>query len=139
MPGPGAAATVLSLINLPITVIRGMWWRAFDVYWPDWIFVALLAAFWYWLGQEIEFRFVGRTPLALKEQLTRFAVDALLTVPGLFFILWGKADFRWFPWWYFIPAVVFSLAWVFVPPIVLCCDLFLIARVRLGQAFFPKR
>jgi hypothetical protein len=117
MPGPGAAASVLALINLPITVLRGVWWRAFDVYWPDWIFVAMLAVFWYWVGREIESRLARRTPLAIKAQLARIAVDNLLTASSLLFIFFGRADFRWFPWWYFVPALVFSLFWVFVPPI----------------------
>jgi hypothetical protein len=130
MPGPGAAARVLDLINLPIAVLRGVWWRAFDVYRPDWIFVAMLAVFWYWVGREIESRLARRTPLAIKAQLARIAVDALLTVSSLLFVFFGSADFRWFPWWYFVPAVVFSLVWIFVPPFLLCFDLFSIVRPR---------
>jgi hypothetical protein len=128
MPGPGAAAIVLDLINLPIAVLRGVWWRAFDVYWPDWIFVAMLAVFWYWVGRGIESRLTRRTPLAIKAQLARIAVDALLTVSSLLFIFFGRADIRSYPGWYVVPAVVFSLVWIFVPPFLLCSDLFSIGR-----------
>jgi hypothetical protein len=127
MPGPGAAATLLALINLPIAVLRGFWFRSFDVYWPDWVFVAAVAVFWYWAGREIESR-LDRTPLAIKSQLACIAVDMLLTVSSLSFVLSGRTDFRWFPWSYFVPAFVFSLVWIFVPPVLLCSDLLSIMR-----------
>jgi hypothetical protein len=131
MPGPGPPERVLAFISLPVTVLRGIWWRAFYVYWPDWIFVTTLVVLWYWVGSEIESRFARRTPFAISAQLARVAVDALLTASSLWFIFFNRVhDMSWFPLWYFVPALVFLLAWIFVPPFLLCADLFAIVRTK---------
>jgi hypothetical protein len=61
-------------------------------------------------------------------------------VSSLLFLSSGKADFRWLPWWYFVPAVAFSLIWVLVPPLLLCSDCpdktrLLVAYSDAGEAF----
>lgn len=83
MPGPGAAATLLALINLPVALVRGIWFRSFDVFWSDWIYVIALVVFWYWAGREIESRLDRRTQVAIKSPLVRIAIDLLLTASSV--------------------------------------------------------
>lgn len=128
MPGPGVAATLLALINLPLALLRSFWFRSFDVFWPDWFFVAAIPVFWYWIGREIELRLATRTPFAIESQLARIAVDLLLTGASLFFALYSHTDLRSFPLPYFVPALAFSLVWILVPPFFLCSDFLSMVR-----------
>ncbi len=107
MPGPGPAAILLSIINLPAAAIRGIWFRSFDVFWPDWIFVVALALFWYWAGREIALRIEQRTRDTIKLRLARIAIDVLLTAQSVWFILESNTDFRWFPRLYCCSAAIY--------------------------------
>lgn len=129
MPGPGPAATLLTLINVPVEFVRGVWFRTYHVFWPDWIFVLTCAMFWYWVGGEVESRTVERrTPVNIRSQLAKIAIDVLLVVSSVSFFFPGLHDFRWFPWSYFIPSLAFSLFWFFGPLVLLGYDLFSMAR-----------
>lgn len=128
MPGPGPAAALLALINVPVALLRGVWFRSFDRFWPDWIFVVALAIFWSWVGREIESRLDRRMQVTIKSQLARLVTDVLLTVSGVSLIWLGHIEFRSFPWPYFIPSLLFSWFWIFGPPVLLGYDLFPLAR-----------
>jgi hypothetical protein len=129
MPGPGPAGTILVLINVPVALVRGVWFRSHDVFWPDWIFVLALAIFWFWVGQEIESRLVERrTPVNIRSQLAKIAIDVLLIVSSVSFFGGFHTEFRWFPWSYFIPSLASSLFWLLGPPVLLGYDLFSMAR-----------
>jgi hypothetical protein len=128
MPGPGPAANLLGLINLPVALLRGVSFRSFDLDWPDWIFVVVLAILWYWLGREIESRLDRRRQATIGRQLVRIATDVLLTVCSAGLVFWGHYELLSLPWSYFAPSVVFLLFWVFVPPLLLGYDLYSVAR-----------
>jgi hypothetical protein len=129
MPSPGAAATVLALINSPIAVLRGIWSRSFHVFWPDWFFVLVLAVFWCWAGQEIESRLGRRGQATVARESFRIAADVLLTWCSVGLVFGSRyIDVRWFPWPYIVVSVMFFLFWTLVPLLLLVRDLLSIAR-----------
>lgn len=130
MPGPGVASTLLDLINLPVALLRGFWFKSFDFFWPDWIFVVALAIFWYWAGREIESRLDGRTPVTIKSRLARIVIDVLLAAFSVSFFLRSHIDLRSLLWPYFVPTLLFVLLWIVAPLTLLGYDLFSLARKK---------